>query len=106
MKKLYAEEKILNCNTVISLVKIIQEEMQHSKEYTLQLRSFLDILLFKKKNISASHLFFCASHKVNFEIIELHAPTSSTQKLKLVGKGGQFTYTPTELFCSQDFEGK
>jgi hypothetical protein len=45
MKKLYAEEKILNCNTVISLVKIIQEEMQHSKEYTLQLRSFLDILL-------------------------------------------------------------
>jgi hypothetical protein len=28
-------------------------------------------------------------------IIELHAPTSSTQKLKLIGKGGQFTYTPT-----------
>jgi hypothetical protein len=28
-------------------------------------------------------------------IIELHAPTSSTQKLKLMGKGGQFTYTPT-----------
>jgi hypothetical protein len=27
--------------------------------------------------------------------IELHAPTSSTQKLKLMGKGGQFTYTPT-----------
>jgi hypothetical protein len=27
--------------------------------------------------------------------IELHAPTSSTQKLKLIGKGGQFTYTPT-----------
>jgi hypothetical protein len=25
----------------------------------------------------------------------LHAPTSSTQKLKLIGKGGQFTYTPT-----------
>jgi hypothetical protein len=28
-------------------------------------------------------------------LIELHAPTSSTQKLKLIGKGGQFTYTPT-----------
>jgi hypothetical protein len=28
--------------------------------------------------------------------IELHAPTSSTQKLKLIGKGGQFTYTPTK----------
>jgi hypothetical protein len=27
--------------------------------------------------------------------IELHAPTSSTQKLKLIGKGGQFTYTST-----------
>jgi hypothetical protein len=27
--------------------------------------------------------------------IELHAPTSSTQQLKLIGKGGQFTYTPT-----------
>jgi hypothetical protein len=27
--------------------------------------------------------------------IELHAPTSSTQKLKVVRKGGQFTYTPT-----------
>jgi hypothetical protein len=32
--------------------------------------------------------------------IELHAPTSSTQKLKLMGKGGQFTYTPTlPLMC-------
>jgi hypothetical protein len=29
------------------------------------------------------------------KLIELHAPTSSTQKLKLMGKGGQFTYTPT-----------
>jgi hypothetical protein len=27
--------------------------------------------------------------------IELHAPTSSTQKLKLIGNDGQFTYTPT-----------
>jgi hypothetical protein len=27
--------------------------------------------------------------------IELHAPTSSTKKLKLTRKGGQFTYTPT-----------
>jgi hypothetical protein len=27
--------------------------------------------------------------------IELHAPTNSTQKLKLMRKGGQFTYTPT-----------
>jgi hypothetical protein len=26
--------------------------------------------------------------------IELNAPTNSTQKLKLIGKGGQFTYTP------------
>jgi hypothetical protein len=36
--------------------------------------------------------------------IELHAPTSSTRKLKLMGKGEQFTYTPTLpslmlLFC-------
>ena len=27
--------------------------------------------------------------------IELHAPTNSTQKLKLMGKGRQFTYIPT-----------
>jgi hypothetical protein len=27
--------------------------------------------------------------------IELHAPTSSTQRLKLMRKSGQFTYTPT-----------
>jgi len=27
--------------------------------------------------------------------IKLHAPTNSTQKLKLMGKGGQFTYIPT-----------
>ena len=27
--------------------------------------------------------------------IELHAPTSSTQKLKLMRRGGQFTYIPT-----------
>ena len=26
---------------------------------------------------------------------ELHAPTNSTQKLKLMGRGGQFTYTST-----------
>jgi hypothetical protein len=36
-------------------------------------------------------------HRSNKKLftIELHAPTSSTQKLKLMGKGGQFTYTPT-----------
>jgi hypothetical protein len=28
--------------------------------------------------------------------IELHAPTSSTQNLKLMRKGGQFTYTLTK----------
>jgi len=28
------------------------------------------------------------------ENIELHAPTSSTQKLKLIGRGGQFIYIP------------
>ena len=27
--------------------------------------------------------------------IELHAPTNPTQKLKLMGRGGQFTYIPT-----------
>ena len=27
--------------------------------------------------------------------IELHAPTNLTQKLKLMGRGGQFTYIPT-----------
>ena len=26
--------------------------------------------------------------------MELHAPTSSTEKLKLIERGGQFTYTP------------
>jgi len=29
--------------------------------------------------------------------MELHAQTNSTQKLKLIGKGGQFTYTSTVL---------
>ena len=32
---------------------------------------------------------------VLFAGIELHAPTNSTQKLKLIGRGEQFTYTPT-----------
>jgi hypothetical protein len=32
---------------------------------------------------------------LNHENIELHTPASSTQKLKLIGKGGQFTCTPT-----------
>jgi len=31
----------------------------------------------------------------SFINIKLHAPTSSTQKLKLMGRGGQFTYIPT-----------
>ena len=30
--------------------------------------------------------------------IEFHAPTSSTQKLKLMGRGGQFTYIPTSSY--------
>jgi hypothetical protein len=36
--------------------------------------------------------------------IELHTPTNSTQKLKLMRKGGQFTYTQTKnilIFLSQ-----
>ena len=33
--------------------------------------------------------------KASLKIIKLHAPTSSTQKLKLMGRGGQFTYIPT-----------
>ena len=32
-------------------------------------------------------------HSILF--IEFHAPTSSTQKLKLMGRDGQFTYIPT-----------
>jgi hypothetical protein len=32
---------------------------------------------------------------VAFSGIELHAPTSSTQKLKVTGKDGKFTYAPT-----------
>jgi len=32
--------------------------------------------------------------------IELHAPTNSTQKLKLIGRGGQFTYIATELIIT------
>jgi len=35
-------------------------------------------------------IFFASS-----ALIELYAPTSSTQKLKLMGRGGHFTYTPT-----------
>jgi len=31
------------------------------------------------------------------QIIELHAPTSSTLKLKLMGRGAQFTYIPTQM---------
>jgi hypothetical protein len=27
--------------------------------------------------------------------IKLYAPTNSTQKFKLMGRGGQFTYIPT-----------
>jgi hypothetical protein len=37
----------------------------------------------------------CRGRGCRKDIIELHAPNSSTQKLKLMGKGGQFTYTPT-----------
>jgi hypothetical protein len=37
--------------------------------------------------------------------IELHAPTNSTQKLKLMRKGGQFTYTPTlSTLCFRDHQ--
>ena len=35
-------------------------------------------------------IFFASS-----ALIELYAPTSSTQKLKLMGRGGQFTYMTT-----------
>jgi hypothetical protein len=38
-------------------------------------------------------------------IIELHAPTSSTQKLKLIGKGEQFTYTPTIILGQSQWRG-
>jgi len=37
----------------------------------------------------------CGNSVANAAVIELHAPTSSTQKLKLLGRGGQFTYIPT-----------
>jgi len=30
----------------------------------------------------------------------LHAPTNSTQKLKLMGRGGQFTYNSTTPSCA------
>jgi hypothetical protein len=33
--------------------------------------------------------------------IELHAPTSSTQKFKLMRKGGQFTYTLTKMITDK-----
>ena len=33
--------------------------------------------------------------RLNTKAIELHAPTSSAQKLKLMGRGEQFTYIPT-----------
>jgi hypothetical protein len=35
------------------------------------------------------------SHNICDKYIELHAPTSSTQKLNLMRKASQFTYTPT-----------
>jgi hypothetical protein len=40
-------------------------------------------------------VFLGLFNKLVLRTIELHAPTSSTQKLKLMRKGGQFTYTPT-----------
>jgi hypothetical protein len=40
-------------------------------------------------------LFPQATSTVIFIHIKLHAPTSSTQKLKLVRRGEQFTYIPT-----------
>jgi len=42
-----------------------------------------------------AQLFYLDYHSLRVENIELHAPTSSTQKLKLMGRGGQFTYIPT-----------
>jgi len=37
----------------------------------------------------------CGNSVANAAVIELHAPTSSTQKLKLMGRSGQFAYIPT-----------
>jgi hypothetical protein len=45
----------------------------------------------REEKISSEQMY----HPALSLCIELHAPTSSTQKLKLIGKGGQFTYTPT-----------
>jgi hypothetical protein len=48
------------------------------------------------------------TNKVRVSAIELHAPTNSTQKLKLVVKGGQFTYSPTSasLMAASDIPHK
>jgi len=50
---------------------------------------------FKKTNKGLPTLAWLLYESMNIIIIELHAPTSSTQKLKLMGRGGQFTYIPT-----------
>jgi len=44
-----------------------------------------------------AQLFYLDYHSLRVENIELHAPTSSTQKLKLMGRGGQFIYISTIL---------
>ena len=37
----------------------------------------------------------CGLYAFKVVAIEVDAPTSLTQKLKLMGRGGQFTYIPT-----------
>jgi len=46
---------------------------------------------------SLHYINFAAQWNTKVVIIKLHAPTNSTQKLKLMGRGGQFTYTSTVM---------
>jgi hypothetical protein len=53
-------------------------------------------------------VYFNKLHPLGFEletsdsdaILGYYAPTSGTQKVKLMGKSGQFTYTSTQMFSS------
>ena len=74
-------------------VKAMQEQESAKKaveEALAQEREKISLLTTEIEGLKVcSSIIFC------FVFIELHAPTSSTQKLKLMGRGEQFTYIPT-----------
>ena len=56
----------------------------------------------EKKGQDTKHNFFRAKEIILS--IELHSPTNSIQKLKLMGRGGQFTYTSTMLITTPELK--